>query len=34
MNNKRKLWIRVAAIALTAFMLFGSVATILAFLLH
>lgn len=34
MNNKRKFWIRVMAIALTVFMLLGSVATILAFLLH
>lgn len=34
MNNKRKFWIRVAAIALAVFMLFGSVATILTFLLH
>lgn len=34
MNNKRKFWIRFMAIALTVLMVFGSIATILAFLIH
>ena len=33
-KEARKLWIRIGALALTVFMLFGSVATIIAYLVN
>ena len=33
-KETRKLWVRIGALALTVFMLFGSIATIIAYLVH